>query len=124
MKNIGKVLLPALLLLDCHAGNSQDAQRRILERAAKFELKSGYKPVPGDALSHHTAGYAKTLCSAVFITGLAPEFAEENVGYFTGPYAERARVGKPVIDYNTKSVSIRLPSGLTRTAICSHASGS
>jgi CubicO group peptidase (beta-lactamase class C family) len=56
------------------------------------------------------------MCSAVFITGLDPDFAAENVGYFTSPYAERAKVGKPVIDRATKTVHITLPSGITRTA--------
>ena len=55
------------------------------------------------------------MCSAVFITGLDPDFAAENVGYFTSPYAERAKVGKPVIDRANKAVHITLPSGVTRT---------
>jgi CubicO group peptidase (beta-lactamase class C family) len=56
------------------------------------------------------------MCSAVFITGLDPEFAAESVGYFTSPYAERAKVGKPVIDRIAKVVQVTLPSGVTRTA--------
>jgi hypothetical protein len=32
------------------------------------------------------------------MTGLAPDFAAENVGFFTAPYGERAKLGKPVID--------------------------
>jgi len=56
------------------------------------------------------------MCSAVFITGLDPDFAAENVGYFTAPYAERAKVGKPVIDRANQEVHITLPSGITRTA--------
>ena len=56
------------------------------------------------------------MCSAVFITGLDPEFAAENVGYFTGPYLERARVGKPVVDRAAKSVSVTVPKGPTLTA--------
>jgi CubicO group peptidase (beta-lactamase class C family) len=76
-----------------------------------------YKAPPGDALSHHTSGYGKIICSAVFITGLKSEFAAENVGYFSSPYAERAKVGKPIVDYDKKSVSITLPNGITRTAI-------
>jgi CubicO group peptidase (beta-lactamase class C family) len=67
-------------------------------------------------LEHHTSGFAKIMCSAVFITGLDPDFAAENVGYFTSPYAERAKVGKPVIDRPTKTVHITLPNGITRTA--------
>ncbi len=57
------------------------------------------------------------MCSAVFITGLKPDFAADNLGYLVSPYAERAKVGKPVIDYENKSVSISLPNGIIRTAI-------
>ncbi|MEZ5287737.1 MAG: serine hydrolase [Vicinamibacterales bacterium] len=77
-----------------------------------------YEPPLGDALSHHTSsGYAKTVCSAVFITGYDAEFAAEHVGYFTGPYEERAKVGRPVVDREKKTVSITLPNGVTRTAV-------
>jgi hypothetical protein len=44
------------------------------------------------------------------------DFAAENVGYFTGPYAERAKVGKPVIDRAAKAVHVTLPSGVKVTA--------
>jgi CubicO group peptidase (beta-lactamase class C family) len=56
------------------------------------------------------------MCSAVFITGLDPDFAAENVGYFTAPYTERAKVGKPVIDRANREVHIALPGGITRIA--------
>ncbi len=56
------------------------------------------------------------MCSAVFVTGLSPDFAAENVGFFTGPYAERARLGKPVVDRAAKAVHVTLPSGVRRTA--------
>ena len=79
-------------------------QNELLVRAAKLELNAMYKAPPGDALSHHTSGFAKIMCSAVFITGLTPEFAAEHVGYFTSPYAERKKVGKPTVDYEKKSV--------------------
>ena len=117
MNRIIKVFFLASFLLHCLVSNAQDVRSKMLARAAKLELKTPYKAPPGDPLSHHTAGYAKIMCSAVFITGLKPEFAAENVGYFTSPYPERARVGKPVIDYDRKSVSITLPNGITRTAI-------
>jgi CubicO group peptidase (beta-lactamase class C family) len=81
-----------------------------------LEIDTPYVPPPGDPLEHHTSGFAKIMCSAVFITGLDPEFAAENVGYFTSPYAERAKVGKPVIDRANKAVHITLPNGVTRTA--------
>ena len=70
----------------------------LTARAKALELNTPYVPPPGEPLEHHTAGYAKIMCSAVFITGLDPDFAAENVGYFTSPYAERAKVTKPVID--------------------------
>src|SRR6266481_5541760 len=97
---------------------SDTASRRqaLLARAKALELSTPYVPPPGDPLSHHTSGYAKIMCSAVFITGLDPEFAAENVGYFTSPYAERAKVAKPVIDGQNKTVQIKLPNGVTRTA--------
>jgi CubicO group peptidase (beta-lactamase class C family) len=88
----------------------------LLARAKSLELDTPYVPPPGDPLEHHTAGFAKIMCSAVFITGLDPDFAAENVGYFTSPYAERAKVGKPVIDRAAKAVHVTLPNGVTLTA--------
>src|SRR5256884_9970942 len=93
--------------------SSRDA---LIARAKSLELNTPYVPPPGDPLEHHTSGFAKIMCSAVFITGLDPDFAAENVGYFTSPYAERAKVGKPVIDRINKAVHITLPNGVTRTA--------
>ena len=61
----------------------------MIARAKALELNTPYVPPPGDPLEHNTSGYAKTMCSAVFITGLDPDVAAESVGYFTGPYEER-----------------------------------
>jgi CubicO group peptidase (beta-lactamase class C family) len=88
----------------------------LIARAKSLELDTPYVAPPGDPLEHHTAGFANIMCSAVFISGLDPEFAAENVGYFTGPYPERSKVGKPVIDRANQAVHITLPSGVTRTA--------
>jgi CubicO group peptidase (beta-lactamase class C family) len=88
----------------------------LIARAKSLELDTPYVPPPGDPLEHHTAGFAKVMCSAVFITGLDPDFAAENVGYFTSPHAERAMVGKPVIDRAAKAVHVTLPNGVTLTA--------
>src|SRR5262249_44500161 len=115
-----KAFLLAGLILTFAAGTaaSQDLSPRdtLLARAKSFELDTPYVPPPGDPLEHHTAGFAKVMCSAVYMTGLSPEFAAENVGYFTGPYRERAEVGKPVIDRANQAVHITLPNGVTRTA--------
>ena len=88
----------------------------LIARAKTFELNTPYVPPPGDALAHNASGFAKTMCSAVFITGLDLDFAAENVGYFTGPYAERKKMGKPVVDRANKTVSVPLPNGVARVA--------
>ena len=36
------------------------AIEKRIARAKALELPTQYEPVPGDALSHHTSGYAKT----------------------------------------------------------------
>lgn len=110
-------LFVGLLLVSFGVVAQNPDRNKLLARAATLELKTAYHAPPGDPLSHHTAGYAKVICSAVFITGLTPDFAAENVGYFTAPYAERAKVGRPVVDYARKTVSITLPNTITRTAI-------
>ena len=121
MKKIITICLLVSLVLNGAISTAQvmtaEERSKMIALATKLELKTTYKAPPGDELSHNTAGYAKIMCSAIFITGLTPEFAIENVGYFTAPYADRAKVGKPVIDYEKKTVSITLPNGVIRTAI-------
>jgi CubicO group peptidase (beta-lactamase class C family) len=104
----------------CQPEKKEDAaakRQRMIERAKALELKTEYVAPPGSPLEHHAAGFAKIMCSAVFITGLEPDFAAENVGYFTAPYDERAKLGKPVVDWEKKTVSVTVPGGVTRTAI-------
>jgi CubicO group peptidase (beta-lactamase class C family) len=99
------------------AGQDPAARREaLIARAKALELDTRYEPPPGDPLAHHAAGFAKVMCSAVFITGLDPGFAAENVGYFTAPYEERAKLGKPDIDRANKAVHVSLPDGVRRTA--------
>ena len=56
----------------------------LYTRAAALELDTEYVPPPGDPLHHHTAGFAKVLCSAVFITGLDPADAGARRRYAVG----------------------------------------
>jgi len=93
------------------------AKAKMIARADSLELDTPYESVPGDALEHHTSGFAKIMCSAVFITGLDPDFAAANVGGFASPFEERTKVGKPVVDFEKKTVSITLPNGVVRTAV-------
>src|SRR5204862_8317644 len=98
------------------AQQSNPLRDSLIARAKALELSTPYVPPPGTALEHHAAGFAQIMCSAVFITGLDPEFAAENVGYFTAPYAERAKLGKPVIDRTAKEVHVAAPNGTVLTA--------
>src|SRR3984893_5707299 len=112
-------LVPVIVALAVSTAASQErlpTNAALIARAKSFELDTPCVPPPGDALEHHTSGFAKIMCSAVFITGRDPDFAAENVGYFTSPYAERAKVAKPVIDRQNKTIQIKLPNGVTRTA--------
>lgn len=88
----------------------------MLARDKALELPTPYVPPPGNSLDHYAAGFAQTMCSAVFITGLDLDFAAENVGYFTAAYAERAKLGKPVVDRAAKTVSVAVHGGTVRIA--------
>ena len=108
------ILLP--LVLATALVPAQTRNDALIARAKALELDTPYVAPPGDPLELHAAGYAKVMCSAVFVTGLDPDFARDNVGFFTGPYEERARLGKPVIDRAAKAVHVTLPNGVKRTA--------
>jgi len=88
----------------------------LVARAKSFELPTEWVRPPGDPLHHHTAGFAKILCSAVFITGLDADFAAENIGYFTSDYDQRSKVTNREIDMENKLVRLTLPDGVVRTA--------
>src|SRR5437588_2949635 len=112
-------VFPAALLIAATPALAQEPGPRspLIARAKALELSTPYVPPPGDPLEHHAAGFAKIICSAVFITGLPPDFAAENLGFFTAPYEERAKLGKPVVDRARKAVHVTLPNGITRTAV-------
>jgi len=118
MARVLRLLLVVLTLSGPLWAQSTAASRReaLLARAKALELNTPYTPPPGNPLEHHAAGFAKIMCSAVFITGLTPDFAAENVGFFTSPYEERAKVSRPAIDYPGKAVHIDVPTGVTVTA--------
>jgi CubicO group peptidase (beta-lactamase class C family) len=98
------------------AQGPDSALAKVIARGKSLELPTAYVPPPGDSLSHHTAGFAKIMCSAVFISGIDPDFAAENLGFFIAPPTERAKVGKPVVDRAAREVRITLPSGIVRVA--------
>jgi CubicO group peptidase (beta-lactamase class C family) len=113
---IWAVLAGAGLSLTVLVAQVPDARQALIARAKSLELNTPYVSPPGDPLEHYASGYAKIMCSAVFVTGLDPAFAAENVGYFTAPYAERARFGVPKIDREKRTVEVTMPNGTVRVA--------
>src|SRR6266487_3862478 len=108
------LLVTILVVLTVTAAAAQAPTKdALIARAKSFELDTPYVPPPGDPLTHHAAGFAKVMCSAVFMTGLAPDFAAENVGFFTAPYEMRTKLGKPVVDREHKQVHVAVPGGVT-----------
>ena len=111
-------LISITVAISTPARAAQDVAARdaLLARARALELNTSADPPPGDPLEHHAAGFAQIMCSAVFITGLTPEFAAENVGYFTAPYAQRTKLGVPVVDRVSKTVRVAVRGGVVRVA--------
>ncbi|MFN0181289.1 MAG: serine hydrolase domain-containing protein [Gemmatimonadales bacterium] len=113
----------ALLAIGCDraaappaTAGSADPMAAVIARGDSLALPGSWEAPPGDRLHHSIAGFAKTLCSAVFITGLDPEDAAANVGFFTGPLQDRSQVVDTVVDRATQTVRLRLASGVTRIA--------
>ncbi len=113
---MSRALLLAVVLGFAAAPAALQALVSLVARAKLLELNTPYVPPPGDGLEHHASGFAKVMCSAVFITGLDPGFAAEDVGFFNGPYSERAKLGKPLVDRAVKAIHVTLPNGVRRTA--------
>ena len=98
------------------AAESPDPLVQLIARASSLELDTEYSPPPGEPLHHHTAGFAKILCSAIFLTGLELEDAAANVGGFTAPFDQRGQVVDTAVDYERQLVTLTLPDGVTRSA--------
>ena len=91
----------------------------INERGVRLDLGGEFVLPPGDPISHFGAGFAKILCSNVFLAGLEPTFAAEHNGYFTAPYEDRFHVKDVEVDVESQCVRVALDNGVTRTArIC------
>jgi CubicO group peptidase (beta-lactamase class C family) len=111
-------LISSLLALCAGALAAQDggARAAMLARAKALELDTPYVPPAGDPLEHHASGFAKIVCSAVFVSGFDPAFAAENLGYFVAPYEERKKLGTPQVDRQARSVRVAMPNGTVREA--------
>ena len=121
--SVSRWLLPALTIVlftacgpGAETGGGDDPRAALIARGEALELPGEWETPPGDPLVHSTSGFAKILCSAVFLTGLDPADAAENVGYFTSAYEDRVHVTDTVVDYEREEVRLTLPSGVTRIA--------
>lgn len=91
----------------------------INARADRIDLGGRFAIPPGDPVSHFGAGFAKILCSNIFLAGLEPAFVAEHNGYFTAPYTDRDHVRKIEVDTALKRVDVSLDNGVMRSArIC------
>ncbi len=122
MKSKLLFILSVFLVVSCSQQQTEspasqtDDREPIVVRGDSLELDTDYSPPPGDPLSHHASGFAKILCSAVFISGLDFDFAAENIGYFSAPYEERSKFVSREVDMDNKAVHVTLPNGMVRTA--------
>src|SRR5262245_47245027 len=117
MRYTSIIMLSVAVLTTAVTSQPQNASRQtLIARGKSLELNTRYVPPPGDKLAHYASGYAKIMCTAVFITGLTPAFAAENVGYFTAPYEVRAQLGMPKIDRQNRTVEVTMPNGTLRLA--------
>ncbi len=116
VRSVGLALGLALAACGEFDGEQSGGREALIARAAALELDTEYVPPPGEALHHHTAGFASTLCSAVFLTGLDAADAAANIGGFTSPFEERRHVVDTIVDYERGMVSLTLSDGVTRRA--------
>ncbi|MEO8627715.1 MAG: serine hydrolase [Betaproteobacteria bacterium] len=80
------------------------------------ELPTIWEAPPGDPLELMSAGLAKILCSALFISGRELATATEEDGFFVAPRAQRRAVKSVTVDPTQHAVRVTLPNGVERTA--------
>jgi hypothetical protein len=61
-------------------------------------------------------GYARVLCSAIFVSGLEADFAAKNVGFFTSPPEKRRDIRDTAIDHDAMTVTVTTDAGIVRVA--------
>ena len=120
------VLCSLLAILSCaewqEPSASQDplsevaATETVAERGQRLELDTALAGPPGDSASHYAMGFARVLCSAIFVSGLDPDFSVKNVGFFTSPPTTRGDVRDTAIDYEAMTVTVTTDEGIVRVA--------
>ncbi|MGQ0648238.1 MAG: hypothetical protein ACT4P7_11775, partial [Gemmatimonadaceae bacterium] len=111
---IHRIRLRSAALVAIACAPSEEPQATSI--AVPPELATQWTPPPGDALEHELAGFAKVLCSAIFVTGRSLQAAAEEDGHFVTPVASRALAKDTVVDRAARKVSVTLPNGTIRSA--------
>jgi CubicO group peptidase (beta-lactamase class C family) len=104
----------ALALAGCARASAPVPTPRPISAADTTRPTAALVP-PGAAPSLSTAGFAKVLCSAVFVSGRERTETVRNVDKFDLPAPERV-ITDTVIDYERKEVRLTYLNTFTRTA--------
>ncbi|MFQ5743213.1 MAG: serine hydrolase domain-containing protein [Acidobacteriota bacterium] len=100
-RHVGALLLALSLAVPACSG-SEEEEPQYAPRGTPVELG--------------LAGYAKVVCSAVFVSGRDPEEAARHSGYFFLAEADRDKVTDSDIDRQEKTVRMTWGGSITRTA--------
>jgi hypothetical protein len=117
-RKFGGLSLLLTLATAAYAQQSDAAREKILARAKAVEVSDAWTPPQGDPLTHFTLAYAKLMCSAVFVSGLEPDFAQATLADDNALAAvgHRVKSAEPIIDRERREVRVTTKNGLTRTA--------
>jgi CubicO group peptidase (beta-lactamase class C family) len=88
----------------------------IKNRAESLDLGGEFKLPEVDPISLFGSGFAKTMASNIFISGLDPEFCARSTGYFTAPLEDRKYVEAYEVNREEQTVEVSLTNGVKRTA--------
>jgi CubicO group peptidase (beta-lactamase class C family) len=103
------ILLPLLVVIGI-------TRPDVTQAAPPEEYATQWEIPSGDPLELETAGFAKLLCSVLFITGRSLEAAIEQDGAFVKPAEARRAAHAARVDREARSVSLTLPNRVPRTA--------
>ncbi len=112
-RHIASALSAVLLLNACSAGKTE--QTASADPAAN-ELPTTWEAPPGNPIEYQLAGFAKVLCSALFVTGRSLKDAAEEDGYFLVPAEARKQATDTIVDKARQMVTIGVPGGVKRSA--------
>jgi CubicO group peptidase (beta-lactamase class C family) len=87
-----------------------------LAAAQPAEFPGSREIPPGDPVELEVAGFAKLICSALFVSGRSLRQAIDEDGSFVEPPAARRAAGHARVDRMRHEVSLELPGGVVRTA--------